>query len=70
VDMARRRFSDHIEQGGVVEGAGYPKVAPSQILGDSRYVRVVCDGKVVAMVQYTREGSGWPEGECSACEGF
>lgn len=70
VDMARRRFSDHIEKGDVVEGAGYPKVAPSQIVGDSSYVRVVRDGKVVAVVQYFREGGGWLEGEYSACEGF
>jgi hypothetical protein len=70
VEMTRRRFSDEIEEGDVVEIAGYPELAHSQILGHSRYVRVVREGWVVAVVQYFQEGGGWLEGEYSACQGF
>jgi hypothetical protein len=70
VEMTRQRFSDQIEEGDVVEIAGYPEIAHSQILGDSRYVRVIREGRVVAVVRYFREGGGWLEGEYSVCEGF
>ena len=39
-------------------------------VGDSRYIRVVRAGKVVARIQYFRAGGGWLEGEYSACKGF
>ena len=70
VEMVRRRFSKHIKEGDVVEVAGYPEISTSQIAGDSRYVRVVRDGKVVAVMEYFREGGGWLEGAYSACEDF
>jgi hypothetical protein len=70
VDMTRRRFSDDIKEGDAVEVAGYPEISPSQIVGDSRYIRVVRDGKVVARSQYFRAGGGWLEGEYSACQSF
>jgi hypothetical protein len=70
VDMTKRRFSDQIKEGDVVEVAGYPRVAHSQILGNSRYVRVLREGKVVAVMQYLRHGGGWLEGEYSACQSF
>ncbi|HET7270157.1 MAG TPA: hypothetical protein VFI90_03640 [Rubrobacter sp.] len=34
------------------------------------YVRAVRDGKVMAVMQYLREGGGWIEGASSACEGL
>jgi len=58
----------------VVETAGYPKLAYSQIHGYQRYVRVARDGNVVAVIHYTRvspeEGGGWMRGGTFECESF
>ncbi len=70
MDMTRRRFSDDIKEGDVVEVAGYPEISPSEIGGNSRYIRVVRAGKVVARIQYFRAGGGWLEGEYIARRGF
>jgi hypothetical protein len=74
VELAKRYFKSNIEEGDVVEIAGYPKLAHSGVHGYQRYVRVVRDGKVVAVINYTRvslgEGSGWMRGGSFECESF
>jgi hypothetical protein len=64
VDMTRRRFSEEIEEGDVVEVAGYPESR------GERTVRVVREGRVVAVIEYLRESGGWLGGGYSACAGF
>jgi len=74
VELAKRHFKSKIEEGDVVETAGYPKLAYSQIHGYQRYVRVARDGNVVAVIHYTRvspeEGGGWMRGGTFECESF
>lgn len=64
VDITRRRFSEEIEEGDVVEVAGYPESR------GERTVRVVREGRVVAVVEYFRESGGWLGSGYSACAGF
>ena len=64
VDLVRRRFSDQLDDGDVVEAAGYPESR------DGRTVRAIRDGRVVAVFEYRREESGWLENGYSACEDF
>jgi hypothetical protein len=58
VELARRYFKKDIEEGDVVEVAGYPKSANaySGIQGYKQYVRVVRNGRVVAVINYVRVG--------------
>ena len=54
VEQARRRFSERIEEGDKVELADRPR-GPNK-----RIVRAVRDGRVVALIDYTRgTGGGW-----------
>jgi hypothetical protein len=64
VELVRRRFSEEIESGDVVEVASYPKSR------EQRTVRVVREGRVVAVVEYFRESGGWLDSGYSACAGF
>lgn len=74
VELAKRCFKGKIEEGDVVEVAGYPRISELRVADDQRYVRVVRDGKVVAVISYTRvsqeEGGGWMRGGSSECESF
>lgn len=64
VEMVRRGLSDRLREGDTVELAGYPE---SQ---DSRTVRVVRDGRVVATVAFFADSGGWLEDSTSNCAGF
>jgi hypothetical protein len=64
VVITRHRFSEEIESGDVVEVVGYPESE------DQRSVRVVRQGRVVAVVGYFRESGGWLGSGYSACAGF
>ncbi len=64
VELARRAFADKIREDDVVETAGYPE---SRGL---RNVRVVSDGRVVAVVVFARHRGGWLQDNYTACEGF
>lgn len=64
VDLVRRKLSDQLEEGDVVEAAGYPESR------GGRTVRVTRDGRVVAVFEFRRDKSGWFEDGYSACEGF
>ena len=76
VELARRYFKSSLEEGDVVEVAGYPKSASeySGVHGYKQYVRVVRDGRVVAVISYVRvpagEGGGWMRGGSFECESF
>lgn len=75
VELARRFFKSKIEEGDVVENAGYPELAYSRIHGNQRCVRVVRDGRVVAVIRYIRfrpeeGGGGWIRGGSFECERF
>lgn len=64
VEMVRRGLSDRLREGDTVELAGYPKSK------DSKIVRVVRDGRVVATVAFFRESGSWLENSTSSCAGF
>lgn len=64
VEVVRRGLSDRLREGDTVELAGYPK---SQ---DSKTVRVVRDGRVVATVVFFADSGGWLEDSTSNCAGF
>ena len=65
VELTRRKFSDNIREGDVVEAAGYPGRR------GQRTVRVVRDGRVVAAVEHGRAEGGWVQGGgYTACDGF
>jgi len=64
VAFVRRKLSGRLEEGDVVEAAGYPESRKE------RSVRVVRDGRGIFTVSYHREGGGWLENEFSSCEGF
>ena len=64
VGQVRSQFSEEIREDDVVELAGYPE------LGDSRVVRVVRDGRVVATVHFLGEPGDWLQDRYKACEGF
>jgi len=64
VEMVRRGLSDRLREGDTVELAGYPKS------GDSKTVRVVRDGRVVARVVFFADSGGWLEDSASNCAGF
>jgi hypothetical protein len=65
VEQARRRFSKHIEEGDKVEIADRPG-GPNK-----RTVRVVRDGRVVALIYYSRgTGGGWLLKSYDACSEF
>jgi hypothetical protein len=62
--LARRAFSESLQPGDVVEGAGYPEAR------ERRSVRVVRDGKVVAMLDFQPSPEGWSPGSYTACLNF
>lgn len=64
VELARRALSERLEEGDVVEVAGYPERRTE------RSVRVVREDWVVAVVDYRREPSGWFQDSTSNCEAF
>ena len=64
VEMVRRGLSDRLREGDTVELAGYPKSR------DSRTVRVVREGRVVAAVAFFADSGGWLEDSTSNCAGF
>ena len=64
VEMIRRGLSDRLREGDTVELAGYPKSR------ESRTVRVVRDGRVVATVVFFADSGGWLEDSTSNCAGF
>ncbi|HZF59359.1 MAG TPA: hypothetical protein VEZ19_12940 [Rubrobacter sp.] len=64
VGMVRRGLSDRLQEGDVVEVAGYPKSR------ERRIVRVVRDGRVVATVAFMAGLGGWLEDSSSNCAGF
>ena len=64
VEMVRRGLSDRLREGDTVELAGYPKSR------DSRTVRVVREGRVVAAVVFFADSGGWLEDSTSNCAGF
>lgn len=64
VELVGRRFSEETEERDVVEVAGYPESR------DQKSVRVVREGRVVAVIEYFRESGGWLGSGYSACAGF
>jgi hypothetical protein len=64
VELARRDFSKQIEGGDIVELANHARQ------GDTETVRVVRDGRVVALVEYGRVGGGWLRDHYEACTDF
>ena len=64
VEITRRSFSDHVRDGDQVKLAGYTESR------DYRTVRVVRDGRVIAIVVYGREGKGWLQDRYEACQSF
>ena len=65
IEQARRRFSKRIEEGDTVEMAERPE-GPNV-----RTVRVVRDGRVVALIKYRRgTGGGWVPDFYEVCGEF
>lgn len=64
VDLVRRRFSEQLDEGDVVEIAGYSEDQ------SGKTVRATRDGQVVAVFEYSRVKGGWLENGYSSCEGF
>ena len=65
VELTRRKFSDNLQGGDVVEAAGYPGRR------GQRTVRIVRDGRVVAAVEHGRAKGGWVQGGgYTACASF
>lgn len=61
VELARRDFSKEIEGG--------DKVVPERGRSPGT-VRVIRDGRVVAVIEYRRAGGGWLRDSYEACSGF
>ncbi len=64
VELARRDFSKQIDEGDTVEIADRPRGR------NARTVRVVRDGRVVALIEYRRAGGGWLQDHYEACANF
>jgi hypothetical protein len=62
--LARRSFSEDLRPGDVVEVAGYPEAR------ERRAVRVVRDGRVVAVLSFLPSGDGWLPDSYTACLNF
>ena len=61
--VASAREQEWVEPGDIVEPAGYPE-------SETRLVRVVRDGEIVAVLEYFRNGPDeWLETSGNACEG-
>ncbi len=65
VELARRDFSEQIEEGDDVGLA-----AATRYGGAVKTVRVVRNGRIVALIDYQRAGAGWLRGSYEACAGF
>jgi hypothetical protein len=63
-ELARRSFSESLQPGDVVEVAGYPEAR------ERRSVRVVRDGRVVAVLDFLPSGDGWLPDSYTACLNF
>ena len=64
VKLARRDFSEQIGEGDRVGLSTTPQ------RGDQRTVRVVREGRTVALIVYRRAGGGWLRDSYDACAGF
>ncbi len=64
VELARRDFSEQIGEGDRVDLSTTPQ------RGDQRTVRVVREGRTVALIVYRRAGGGWLMDSYEACAGF
>ena len=64
VEQTRRAFSGQIREG---DGVGL-STTPQR--GDQRTVRVVREGRTVALIVYRRAGGGWLRNSYDACAGF
>jgi hypothetical protein len=65
VEIARARLRDRLQEGDIVQAAGYPEEL-------DRHVIVVRDGSTVADLRYVRDeaGTGWLEDAETICPGF
>jgi hypothetical protein len=65
VEIARARLRDRLQEGDLVQAAGYPEES-------ERHVIVVRDGSTVADLRYVRDeaGTGWLEDAETTCPGF
>jgi hypothetical protein len=74
VEQARRKFSKRIEEGDKVEIAEHPGGPTVGYYGEElRTVRVVRDGRVVALIHYKEgggSGGGWLLDSYEACSDF
>jgi len=64
VEQTRRAFSGQIREGDRVGLSTTPQ------RGDQRTVRVVREGRTVALIVYRRAGGGWLRNSYDACAGF
>jgi hypothetical protein len=64
VEQTRRDFSGQIRN---ADGVGL-STTPQR--GDQRTVRVVREGRTVALIVYRRAGGGWLRDSYDACAGF
>jgi hypothetical protein len=65
VEVARRDFSKHIKEGDTVEIADRSRGRNAKAT-----VRVIRDGRVVALIDYRRAGGGWLRDYYEACGSF
>jgi len=63
-ELVRRRFSKQLDEGDVVETAGYPDHE------NGKTVRATRDRQIVAVFEYRRVKGGWLENGYSACADF